>query len=160
MRLAPVLLDYSLAAKACHTKHRFVFTGNSYIKRNGSLVMGAGAAKAVRDAYPGFDQAIGKAITLQYPGYNSQYGLIWPDRTDLKHQGLPLIGCFQVKFHFKDRAKTWLIESSAQKLTRLALEKPEITFHMNYPGIGNGGLSEHYVAPLLTCLPDNVILYK
>jgi len=119
----------------------FIFTGNSYIKNNGALVMGKGIAKEVRDKFPGIDLKIGKQIPDM-----GDYWLILGSK----------VGVFQVKYHFRDRARLDLIEKSALKLAHTASQKPEERFDLNYPGIGNGNLDKINVGPLLEPLPDNV----
>ena len=124
------------------TTDHFIFTGNSYIKANGALVMGRGIAKEVRDRFPGIDIKIGSAID----NHLSKYGVILGSK----------VGVFQVKYHFKDEAKIHLIANSTRKLIAKASEKPQERFDMNYPGIGYGKLHRELVEPLLEDLPNNV----
>lgn len=49
---------------------------------------------------------------------------------------------------------------SPDKLTHIAAQKPNVTFHMNFPGIGYGGLTLNSILPIVDKLPNNVILYK
>lgn len=126
----------------------YLFTGNSTVKRNGGLVMGRGAAKEVRDLYPGIDKEFGRQITS-----GGTYGLIIG--TSMR----PNIGVFQVKYRFDTRAELRLIKNSVDFLDQYAREFDR-AIYMNYPGVGNGGLLQTDVAPLLSSLPDNVFLYK
>lgn len=126
----------------------YLFTGNSYIKRNGALVMGRGAALEVRDMYPGIDRQLGQQIT--HLGF---YGLL------IGSTMKPNIGIFQVKYRYNDKAQLELIERSVAALDQYALAFGT-AIHMNYPGVGNGGLLATDVAPLLASLPNNVFLYK
>jgi len=112
--------------------------------------MGRGAAKQVRDLYPGIDKEFGSKIKELEDRWH--YGLILlPDRN---------IGVFQVKYQWYDKAKLDLIEQSVKKLKYMALYSAQYEIHMNYPGIGNGQLSEEEVYPLIKGLPDNVVIWK
>lgn len=128
-----------------------VFTGNSYIKNNGRLVMGAGCAKMIRDAYPTVDKGLGNQIS-----HLTDYNLVW---LEVKGPTPFWLGAFQVKYSFQSKAQVSLIERSVKELTRVADLRPNYTFHLNYPGIGNGKLAYETVQPIVDKLPDNVHLY-
>ena len=83
------------------TNNLYLFTGNSYVKRNGALVMGRGAALEVRDMYPGIDKLLG--VHLIHLGL---YGLCL---CGTKHNNL---GVFQVKRNFADKAELDIIRYS------------------------------------------------
>lgn len=121
----------------------YLFTGNPIRRSDGALVMGRGAARAVRDAYPGIDRRIrtDRPVT---------YSLVAPDQW---------IGWFQVKHHWQQPADLALIQQSAELLASQAAQRPHIRFHLNAPGIGNGQLDWAEVEPLLAPLPDNVSIY-
>jgi hypothetical protein len=122
----------------------YLFTGNPVRRSDGAIVMGRGAARQVRDSYPGLDKRIHThrpvAFTLITDG---QY-----------------VGWFQVKHHWKEPAQLDLIDISAQLLATIAEGKPHLRFHMNAPGIGNGRLRWSDVEPLLAPLPENVLIYR
>ena len=125
----------------------FIITTNAIVKRNGALVMGAGIARQVRDTYPGVDVECGQAIErAQYP--DQQYGLL------LNVGGK--LGLFQVKRHYKDVADINLIHYSTQMLYNHATLHPDLTYAMNFPGIGNGKLAYDDVKPWTDSLPNNV----
>ena len=127
------------------TTDYFIFTGNSFIKRNGALVMGRGIAREVRDKWPGIDVEIGQALStkMRDAGF---YGLMLEKK----------IGVFQVKHHFADPAELILIAASAELLRIEAEDHPTTRYALNFPGIGNGHLKYDHVLPLLKHLPDNV----
>jgi len=127
------------------TVNYFVITTNSMLKNNGAVVMGRGIAKQARDRFPGLDVEIGQAIKARC-GSGGAYGLI------LGHK----IGVFQVKRHWADEADLELIALSAGQLADEAIAHPDLTFALNFPGIGNGKLAYSDVKPLLDVLPDNV----
>jgi hypothetical protein len=151
MKLIHGLLNY---ADSWAEDQVYLFTGNSVIKNNGAIVMGRGAAKQVRDTYPGIDKAFGTAIGNE----PSLHVLVLQRRNP--RMGSIKIGWFKVKHHWADNAEPALIAESATRLAALAEEHPELTWHMNYPGIGNGGLTVADVSNLLEILPDNVLIYR
>lgn len=141
------LLDYT---KPWTRPDVYLFTGNPICNAAGALVMGRGAAKQVRDTYPGVAFEFAKVITSRH---NVQFVSVTPDHSQR-------IGWFKVKDHWKDPAKLDIIKDSASDLEALALVFPHVRYHMNAPGIGNGKLTWEEVEPLLRNLPDNVIIYK
>ena len=132
-------------------KNVITFTGNSYIRKDGHLVMGAGAAKSVRDWCPEVGLLLGKKIP-----HLQEYNLA-SAKVNYSGRQIP-IGVFQVKYHFQDSADLDLIKRSAQKLKAKATES-SWTFHLNFPGIGNGKLKYETVLPIVESLPDNVWVY-
>ena len=130
--------------------HHLFITTNAIVKNNGALVMGAGIAKAVRDTWAGSDVAFGSRVK-EASDIKGTYGAIAINGK---------FGAFQVKRHFKDVADPVLIANSVQMLKGYALRYPDRVFGLNYPGIGNGKLSEEVVQPLIDELPDNVYVYK
>lgn len=127
-----------------------LFTGNPFIKTNGAIVMGRGAARVVRDTYPGIDVAFAQAIKLDPDAHI--HVLDW--------YGKP-IGWFKVKHHWQLPADLNLIRQSCFELAGLAAANPEVTWHLNFPGIGNGKLSVDAVMPILEeGLPDSVYVYR
>jgi len=143
VRITHCRIDYSEKPDR-HTC--LLFTGNAFVKKNGALVMGRGAAQQVRDAYPGADRWFGQRISQQ----GDVYGVII--------NPINGFGIFQVKDHFSEDANLTLIATSARDLRVVAWTFPDILFRCNYPGIGNGKLSRDDVEPVLDAanLPDNV----
>lgn len=129
----------------------YLFTGNTIVKNNGALVMGAGAAKQIRDAYPGIDGSFGKLIKRLPEAH-----ILWVAFENPQQH----LGWFKVKYHWADDADLDLIAESARRLAEIARSNPFRTYHLNYPGVGNGRLREAQVEPLLQVLPDNVIIYR
>ena len=128
----------------------FLITTNSTIKKNGRLVMGAGIAKQARDRYKGLDLALGRRIENM-----GTYGLIvsenWPESK---------LGAFQVKWHYKDKADLGLIGFSVYALRMFVEYNVVLNVHLNFPGIGNGGLNRDDVLPIVQTLPDNVHIWE
>lgn len=128
----------------------FIFTGNSYIRTDGALVMGRGMAQKVRDKWPGIDKTIGHEIT-----HLSRYLIVIENYFPMTTK----IGAFQVKYHFKDKAELNLIHQSTTLLAHLANDVPDKRFDMNFPGIGNGRLDYTDVITIIRELPDNVHIW-
>lgn len=128
----------------------FCFTTNSFIKNSGALVMGAGIAKEVAQRFPNIPKQLGAKIK-----HLSHYGII-----DAGMINSTRLIAFQVKTYWDNNACMPLISCSSLKLEDLAREYPNRRFDLNYPGIGNGKLSEKQVFPLIRNLPDNVYIWK
>lgn len=134
-------------------------TGNAYVKSNGELVMGRGAAQEAAQRYPGCAQAFGTQIihwSVRSPGV--PYGFVLCVRD---YPGKPRLGLFQVKYNWWEAAKLPLIQVSARQLSasaRGSLRGYRIA--LNFPGIGNGRLARESVLPLLQGLPNNVEVWE
>lgn len=129
------------------------FTGNSYINKEGGLVMGRGAALSVKSKYAGIDKAFGELVRKNLNSADEYY-LAW-----LRPPG---IGVFQVKRNFKDKADLELIATSASVLNTFASEYKNYKIHVNFPGIGYGGLrySEVHAVLRKECPQDNITFWK
>ncbi len=132
--------------------------GNGVVRRDGLLTMGAGAAKALAQAYPHLPRVFGRwARGKPDMGGWHLYGLLVLEVAPGLHAGV-----FQSKGDWKDRADLSLITYSARKLADWLKENPGLEAHLAFPGIGLGGLEEEEVLevlePILGSLP--VLLYK
>jgi len=155
MKVINKLLDYSTPWKFPDI---YLFTGNPILKNNGAIVMGRGAAKQIRDTYPGIDKSFGLLICKskhKLSLWHKNTYLLWYEITYQQH-----LGWFKVKDHWAEQAKISIINHSVVALTQMAKIYTDKVFHMNYPGIGNGHLKLSDVEPILIQLPDNVLLYK
>lgn len=133
------------------TADLLLVTTNSSLRKDGSLVMGRGAAFEAKERYPKLPYALGEGIK-SLP--TKIYGLaLW---TDIYDQGT-LIGAFQVKYVWQDDALLELIAYSAGFLQGVAWDYKRIA--MNFPGIGNGRLSRPLAEIFLTPLPSHVYVY-
>lgn len=147
MKLINNRLDYT---KPWILPNVYLFTGNAVVRKDGALVMGRGAARQVRDSYKGIDLSFGALLSTR-----PNISLAWISLSDKQH-----IGWFRVKNHWMSKARIELIAQSTAMLKVVADKRPNVTFHMNYPGIGNGGLAIEQVSKVLELLPDNVWIYK
>lgn len=115
-------------------------TTNAYIRRDGCLVMGRGAAAQAARLWTELPKLAGNVVT-----HMKRYGCRFVCGI---HDDIHL-GIFQVKYHFKDQADLSLIEWSCQDLREKALANPERTVRLNFPGIGWGGRTVGAVKPIL-----------
>ena len=126
-----------------------LFTANNCLDQYGHLIMGAGCAKQAKRLMPEAPLLFGKAIKHFHK--SQAFGL-------LAVINYP-IGAFQTKFDWRKPSSLSLIEFSCSKLAKRAELWPHINFHLPYPGIGLGGLSEERVEPIINKLPNNVHIW-
>jgi hypothetical protein len=121
--------------------------------------MGAGAAKALAQAYPFLPRILGRMAQKEprMGGGWHLYGILIVQVAPGLHAGV-----FQSKGDWKTSADLSLIAYSARKLAEWLRENPGLEAHLAFPGVGLGGLEEEEVLevlePILGSLP--VILYK
>jgi hypothetical protein len=118
------------------------------LDRSSRLVMGRGAALELKTRCPWVPKHAGLALIDKHL---QSYGVVFIPGN---------IGLFQVKYHFKEKASTALIKLSGFMLWQYAKTNPELKYHINYPGIGNGGLTEDQVYPIIADWPDNITVWK
>lgn len=119
----------------------FLITTNSYVRRDGNLVMGRGIALEAAKKYPHIPKKAGEWI-LHNNLHEKFYGLL-PDLFDNN------IGLFQVKLHYFAAADLNVINNSCKMLSYWVNEKQLTNINMNYPGIGAGKLSKASVRKVL-----------
>jgi len=142
----------------CGSRGLLLATGNGVVRADGHLVMGAGAAKALAQAYPYLPRVFGRMARNQpRMGGWHLYGLLIIQVAPGLHAGL-----FQTKGDWRDPADLSLIAYSAKKLAEWLSNNPGQEVHMAFPGVGLGGLEEEEVLevldPILRDLP--ITLYK
>ena len=126
-----------------------IVTASSFIlTRQQKLLMERGAALELRQMIPNIEFSFGKMI-IETCGHLGVYGLLMNGN----------YGAAQIKYDFRDKADINLIAFSMAALADKAKANGH-TYNINYPGIGNGGLSKEEVKPLLEILPDNVYVWE
>lgn len=122
-------------------------TGNGVLRRGGALVMGAGSAKALAEAYPQAPKVFGemaqKGIRPEGKGWYLYGLLVVGVEPSLS------IGLFQTKGDWREPANLSLVAYSARKLAKWLKENPGWEAHMPFPGVGLGGLGESEVLDVL-----------
>ena len=141
----------------------YVVTTNGYITKDDKLVMGRGAALMAKKLCPLLPE-IASRLT-QYVFDSSRgcrvYGFVESNPVKCIDKKVRRFGLFQVKYHWRDKADLALIGFSILSMNkRLDMFEPKVRIGMNYPGIGNGGLSKEQVAPLLESLDKRVMVYE
>ena len=137
-------------------------TGNSCVRFNTSIVMGAGAAKELQNRHPETPVIFGDMLArakIPYGEDNMYQGRRYP-RYGLMLYPEKKCGLFQTKYHWRRPSPVSLVEYSINMLTELAVQNPDTIFNVNYPGVGHGGLGRAEVAPLIETMPDNVYVWK
>ncbi len=118
--------------------------GNGVVRKDNLLTMGAGAAKALAQAYPHLPRVFGRMAQREPRiGNWHLYGLLVIQVAPGLHAGL-----FQSKGDWKDRASLGIIRYSAAVLAKYLEGNPQ-EVHMAFPGVGLGGLKEEEVLGVL-----------
>ena len=141
MQIIKELLKYH---KEFEPNNCYLFTANHTLNNKGELIMGKGNALAFKNTYTSSAKLFGAARKE-------------PLMLALQSNGV--IGAFQTKHHWRDPATIELIRASTEALKVFALKYPHWVFHLPYPGCGNGGLTTEQVEPIISTLPDNVLIY-
>lgn len=124
-------------------------TTNAFVKRNGELVMGRGAARELKERVPEISKVFGSWIN-NHCADTKKYGIMF----------YKSYGAFQVKYNWWESANLSLINYSTNMLIEiLNLSTIMKTVSMNFPGVGNGKLAYEDVYPIVNKLPDTVSLY-
>jgi hypothetical protein len=131
-------------------------TTNATIDHRGRLVMGRGAAAQAAMLNPALPAEL--AYQMRWRGQDEPQGTFYGVLPGLSGPGRTRIGAFQTKWHWRDPADAALIARSMFMLCALAHGYTRIA--LNYPGIGNGGLTVDDVANSLTFTPKNLYLYQ
>lgn len=133
----------------------WMFTGNSYIKKNGELVMGRGLALEVKKRFPRLPKRLGWDIGQHY---GSIYGVI--GMKIYIGDERQMLNVFQVKQHFKDNAELALIGYSVIKLKEFIQTHGLERVDTNMPGVGFGHLDRVNVLSIISELPGNVHVWE
>ena len=136
----------------------FCITTNSYLRKDGCLVMGRGIANQALVKFPNIGMFAGGLIRVHAICKRKIYSLLLfenPWSRSPKNFGL-----FRVKDHFRDAAKIPIIRESAESLREIATTNSDARFDLNFPGIGYGRLDEKDVVGILRILPPNVHIWR
>ena len=129
----------------------FLITTNSTLKNNGCLVMGKGIALEAAQRFPALPQKLGIAVAREGATYGLLIAKNWPTAK---------IGAFQVKTDWRKPALPELIALSTQMLIDWCANHPDAQVHLNFPGIGAGGLYAGLVLTIIQELPDTVTVWR
>lgn len=120
-----------------------IATGNSVVRQDGRLTMGAGSALCMKNTFPGVDYFFGRFISkhcnIDETGY-VYYGFIPCERPITGYSNVG-VGLLQTKYDWKGPAYIPLIKKSLVKLHNYITNyRPDLTYRLSFPGIHNGGL--------------------
>lgn len=127
----------------------FMITTNPIIRKDGAVVMGRGIALEAKTRFPQLPYDFGNSL--------SRHGDRGVDYIG-EYDHVPIY-YFMVKDHWAAMAYTARIQFSVNRILR----EPYLCHRridLNFPGIGNGGLTMREVLPIVTQLPDNVHVWE
>lgn len=122
----------------------FAVSTNGVIKKDGRLVMGAGAALSALCAFPDADRELGDYISSYHVLDPVQNSYIYLVATASSGRLIAL----QTKTHFRKRSDPLLLSVSLKEFAKIAYERHQL-IAMNMPGVGYGGLRQDLVVSLL-----------
>lgn len=111
-----------------------VFPANSFVKKDGTLVMGAGFAKQVSERYPKVKEIFGSEI-INTCGHLGEYNILYWKK----------IIALQTKYYFKENSDIELIRRSTIELKNFINQQLYKKVDMAFPGIGLGKLDPEQV---------------
>ena len=119
-------------------------TTNGFIKNDGTAVMGRGCALEAKKKYP----QLPKILAQHIKDFGNVLGVIFD---------LHLI-TFPVKHNWWEKADLNLIQKSTDSLSEWIYNHKSEVIVMPKPGCGNGNLNWKDVKPIVSYLPDNVVI--
>ena len=135
----------------------YVITTNGTVKKDGTLVMGAGIARQAREMFPGLDVALGQIVKER-----GNTPVVCKGALDGDESGLSIVLItMPTKHNYFEDSDIKLIEESANRLMELADLHGISDIAMPRPGCGNGKLDwETQVKPVLSeILDDRFVVY-
>ncbi len=126
-----------------------IVTASSYISQDNTLVMGLGAAYAMKCRHPETPRLFGTMIK-DYCGHLGTYGLLLCGSK----------GILQYKCHYNDKLDAGIISYGLTVLSAIARGQQSLIFNITYPGLGfdKAGIPE--VNSLLEKLPSNIHIWQ
>lgn len=138
----------------------FLITTNPIVKADGSIVMGRGIAKQMKDKYPAFPYRFANRYRMAVDEQKF-VDVLAPTSIGLVGvYGGQMCGWFMVKAHWQLPADLSVIDRSVHELSKLAKASKDYRIDLNFPGIGNGKLKREDVLPIIEQLPDNVHVWE
>jgi hypothetical protein len=122
-----------LSDEVLSTADAICFTSNGIVRDDGSLVMGAGVAKAFRDKFKGLGHAAGEKVDKNGNVCQVVGETVFNNRC-------VFIVAFPTKQHWKNNSIIALIRKSAVELMKLIDERGWKNVYLPKPGVMNGQL--------------------
>ena len=123
-------------------------TTNAKVKKTGELVMGRGVAKEAKEHEPMLPQLFGSML-LEHGCADKLYGLLIHGKYI----------AFQTKIDWQEDSHIDYVKESTRQLIEFANANPNAKIGLPFPAINNGKLEPIEVYPIISELPDNVIVY-
>lgn len=131
----------------------FMITTNPIMKKDGSIVMGRGIAKQAKEKFPSIPFDFGEQRRKMFLNtYNVGYIGTYEDQD---------VWYFMVKDHWANKARLDIISNACAEIkTWVSFSEKGERIDLNFPGIGNGGLTREEVLPIIETLPNNVHVWE
>ena len=126
-----------------------IVTASSTLSQDSTLVMGLGAAYAMKCKFPRAPKIFG-AMIKEYCGDGGVYGLLL----------FGSVGVLQTKCHYNDKVDGALITYGLNILQVIAQGQQGITFNLTHPGMAYGKATLPEVETFINALPANVVVWE
>ena len=135
-------------------------TTNGFIKKNGSLVMGAGVAGQAQERYPNFPKIAGAEVSADgnHVHFYGNWFLRGFTKENYTSEPLCYYVTFPVKHNWYEKADLDLIKRSATELQKLVEIMGWQKVLLPCPGCGNGQLSWSEVEPVIAPILDDRVI--
>lgn len=124
------------------------------------LVMGKGFALQVKYRYPQCEYHFAGKIKSKSRKLPNSTNNVYENYylVEMRFRGQNFI-LFQTKEDYRENSKLEIIKEAAKRLAELANSKPDKSFYLPCPGVGQGKLDEKTVLEAINFLPDNVTVF-
>ncbi len=126
-----------------------IVAASSSLSQDGTLIMGLGAAYAMKRKYHIAPKLFGEMIK-NYCGHLGSYGL-------LLYGGM---GILQTRSHYNDKIDVNLVKYGLRILHTIAEGNPTIMYNLTHPGLGYDGSKLPNIEKALAGLPDNLFIWE
>lgn len=126
-----------------------IVTASASLSQDNTLVMGLGAAYAMKRKFPRAPKIFG-AMIKEYCGDGGVYGLLLFGRA----------GVLQTKRHYNDKVDAALILYGLSILQAIAQGQWTMTYNITHPGMVYGKTTLLEVDKFINTMPDNVVVWE
>jgi len=126
-----------------------IVTASASISQDDTLVMGLGAAYAMKRKHPQAPKLFG-AMVREYCGEGGVFGFLF----------FGSIGILQTRLHYNGKSDAALITYGLNILRVIAEGQPGIVFNLTHPGVVFGKTKVPEVEAVLDTLPANVVVWE
>lgn len=126
-----------------------IVAASSSLSQDVTLIMGLGAAYAMKRRYQRAPKLFGEMIH-DYCGHQGSYGL-------LLYGGM---GILQTRVHYNDKIDLNLVKYGLKILRTIAEGNPTLLYNLTHPGLGYDRSKLPGIEKVLEGLPNNVIIWE